>query len=107
MTVLGLWLLRVGFLCNCGEQGPLFGVVNELLIAVASLVLEQKLAVASFVLEQKLGASVVAACMLTCTEAGGIFPDQGSNPCALPWQEDFLSTAPPGRSQGKVLYSFV
>ncbi|XP_025129877.1 inositol polyphosphate multikinase isoform X3 [Bubalus bubalis] len=55
--------------------------------------------VASLVLEQKLGASVVAACVLTCSEACGIFPDQGSNPCSPPWQEDFLSTTPPGKSQ--------
>ena len=86
----------MGFLCNCGEQGPLFVVVNELITAVASLVLEQK-----------FGASVVVACVLTCSEACGIFPDQGSNTCPLPWQEDFLSTTPPGKSQGRVLYNFV
>ena len=28
--------------------------------------------------------------MISCSEAGGIFPDQGSNPCLLQWQVDSL-----------------
>ena len=27
----------------------------------------------------------------------GIFPSQGSNPCALPWQSDSFTTEPPGK----------
>ena len=33
--------------------------------------------------------SVVVAHGLSCSEACGIFPDQGLNPCALHWQVDF------------------
>ena len=34
---------------------------------------------------------------LSCSEAYGIFPDQGSNPRLLHWQADgFFSTEPPG-----------
>ena len=33
-------------------------------------------------------ASVVVACMLSCSMACGIFPNQGSNPCPLRWQVD-------------------
>ena len=33
-------------------------------------------------------ASVVVAHGLSCSEACGIFPDQGSNPCPLHWQVD-------------------
>ena len=32
--------------------------------------------------------SVVVAHGLSCSAACGIFPDQGSNPCPLHWQED-------------------
>ena len=32
--------------------------------------------------------SVVVAHELSCSVACGIFPDQGSNPCPLHWQED-------------------
>ena len=32
--------------------------------------------------------SVVVAHGLSCSAACGIFPDQGSNPCPLPWQAD-------------------
>ena len=32
--------------------------------------------------------SVAVAHRLSCSEACGIFPDQGSNPCLLNWQMD-------------------
>ena len=35
--------------------------------------------------------SVVVAHGLSCSEARGIFPDQGSNPCPPHWQVDFYS----------------
>ena len=54
--------------------------------------------------------SVIVAHGLSCSEACGIFPDQGLNPCPLHWQADsqplrhqgspaggFLTTAPPGK----------
>ena len=34
------------------------------------------------------GAAVVSACGLSCSEASGIFPSQGSNPRPLHWQVD-------------------
>ena len=36
------------------------------------------------------GGSVVTAHTLSCSQAGGIFLDQGSNPCPLHWQVDSL-----------------
>ena len=33
---------------------------------------------------------------LSCSEACGIFPDQGSNPCLLLWQTDSLPWSRPG-----------
>ena len=35
-----------------------------------------------------LAGSIVVAHGLSCSAACGIFPDQGSNPCPLHWQED-------------------
>ena len=43
--------------------------------------------------------SVVVAHRLSCSAACGIFPDQGSNPCALHWQAD----SQPLRHQGSPL----
>ena len=50
------------------------------LIAVASLVMEHKL--------QGARASIDVAHGHSCSLAGGIFPDQESNPCLLQWQVD-------------------
>ena len=38
--------------------------------------------------------SVVVVHELSCSEACGIFPDQGSNPCLLHWHGGFSSTVP-------------
>ena len=69
-------------------------VVLGLLMKVTSLVLEHGI--------QGVQSSVVLACglshcspwalerRLNCPEAWGIFLDQGSNPCVLPWQADSL-----------------
>ena len=46
--------------------------------------------------------SVVVAHGPSCSAACGIFPDQGSNPCALNWQAD----SQPLRHQGSPLTSF-
>ena len=60
--------------------------------------------------------SVVVAHGPSCSAACAIFPDQGSNPCPLPWQADpqplhhqgspaggFLTTAPPGKPGRRIL----
>ena len=52
--------------------------VHRLLVVAASLV-DHGLSSAG---------SVVVACGLSCSEACGIFLDQGSNPCPLHWQAD-------------------
>ena len=36
--------------------------------------------------------SIVVPHRLTCSEAHGILPDRGSNPCCLHWQADFFTT---------------
>ena len=43
---------------------------------------------------------------LSCSTACGIFPDQGSNPCPLPWQEDSYLTVPPGKSQKILIFNY-
>ena len=69
-----------------------YSLMLGLLIAVASLVFEQRLqgAQASVVTApglQSIG-SVAAAHGLSCSAARGIFPDQGSNRYLLHWQVD-------------------
>ena len=45
--------------------------------------------------------SMVVARGLCCSIACGIFPDQESNLCLLPWQADgFFTTEPPGKPHG-------
>ena len=81
LAVLGLrcWAFSEWAFSDCSEQGLIFVVVHGLLIAVASVV-EYRL--------WGMWASVVVAHRLSCPEAHGIFPDQGSNPCSLHWQAD-------------------
>ena len=64
-------------------------VVLGLLIATAPLVAKHRLLGAQ--------ASAVAAHRLRCSMAWGLFPDQGSNPCPLCWQED-STTRPSGKA---------
>ena len=47
--------------------------------------------------------SVIMGHGLSCSEAGGILPDQGWNPCPLHWQVDSY----PLYHQGSPLYTFV
>jgi len=77
-------------------------VVRGLLIAVASLLVEQGLQGArasevaahglsgflSWALEYMLNS---LAHRLSCSAAGGIFSDQGWNPCVLHWQAESLT----------------
>ena len=66
-------------------------VVHMLLLAAASLVGEHGLqapglsSLGSRALERR---SVVTVHRLSCSAAGGIFPDQGSSPCPQQWQAD-------------------
>ena len=39
---------------------------------------------------------------LSCSVACGVFPDEGLNWCALPWQVEFLTIAPSGKSESVV-----
>ena len=48
--------------------------------------------------------SVVMAHGLSCSEACGIFPDQGSNPCLLCWQADSLPLSCQGNLYSVLLY---
>ena len=68
-------------------MGALFAEVHGLLTAAASLVADHGLYMPGFQELQHVG-SVVAAPGLSCSEACGIFLDQGSNPCPLHWQAD-------------------
>ena len=75
-----LFLATLGLHCytqafsNCGVRGLLFIAMHGLFTAVASFVEEHGLSSLS---------SVVVAHGLSCSEAWGIFPDQGSNWCPL------------------------
>ena len=108
LTALGLRCCMWAF-SSCGELGLLFVAVYRLLIVVASLVAEHGLQahglqqlwyVGSVVVACKLqsAGSVVVAHRLSCSEACGIFPDQGSNPCPPALADGSLTTAPPGKS---------
>ena len=91
LVVLGLHCCAWAF-SSCGERGPVFVAIHGLLIAMASLVVEHRLSahglqylqrtdsIAVARLLSSLG-SVVVVCGLSCSEACGIFPDQGSNLC--------------------------
>ena len=70
-------MLHAGF-SGCGKWGCFQAVVRRLLIAVVSLVAEHGLQ----------GTGSVVGHRLSCPTAGGVFPDQGSNPCPLRWQAD-------------------
>ena len=63
-----------------------------LLIAVASPVVECGLSSSVLAAPRLQSAgSVVVMHGVSCSEARGIFPDQGSNLCLLHWQADSLS----------------
>ena len=76
------------------SRGYSLGAVRGLLIEVASIVREHGLlgSRASVAVAPRLQStdSIVVAHGLSSSEACGIFPDQGSNPCLLYWQADSL-----------------
>ena len=86
LAVLGLRFCARAF-SSCGKPGPLFIAVRGPLTIVASLVAEHR-----------LQTHRLSSCgsRPSCSAACGIFPDQGSNPCALHQQAD----SQPLRHQG-------
>ena len=72
---------------SCSKRGPLIIAVHWPLTIAASLV--------GSTASRRAG-SVVVAHGPSCSAACGIFPDQGSNPCALHWQ----AVSQPLRHQG-------
>ena len=43
---------------------------------------------------------------LSCSATCGIFLDEGSNTCPLPWQGDSYLTVPPGKSQKILIFNY-
>ena len=85
------------------EAGVTLLVVRGLLIAVTPLILELSSALGcvgfsrcgawaqqSWLLGPGAQASIAVARGVSYSSACGIFPDQGSNPCPLHWQVDYL-----------------
>lgn len=64
----------------CGEQGLFLVAAHGLLVAVASPVGERGLSALRLQSQQRAG-SVFVPHGLNCPAAGGVFPDQGLNPC--------------------------
>ena len=62
---------------SCSKQGLLFIVMHRLLNVMAFFVAEHR--------SRALGLSVVVMHRLSCSVAGGVFLDQGSNPRTLHW----------------------
>ena len=88
----------IGNLALCtGKRGFLFLAVRELLISVARLVALS---------DSRRTAPVAAAHRLSCSVAGEIFPEQGSNPCALHEQVDSCSLGHQGSPRSALLIPF-
>ena len=79
---------------SCGKRGPLSSS------RCAGLSLSRPLLLRST--GSSRAGSVVVAHGPSCSAACGIFPDQGSNPCALHWQAD----SQPLRHQGSPIVNF-
>ena len=78
MAVLALRFCARAF-SSCGKWGPLFIALRGPLTIAASLMRSTG---------SRRAGSVIVAHVPSCSAACGIFPDQGSNPCALHWQAD-------------------
>ena len=83
---------HIGLFSRWGKQGLFFVAMHGLLAVVASLVAPGL---------QSAG-SVVVVIGLSCSAAYGIFSDQESNLCLLPWQADSL----PLSYQGSPAYTY-
>ena len=92
----GSSLMHVGFSLAAESGGCSLLAMFRLLIAVAFLVAAPRL--------YSTG-SVVTACGISYSAAGGILPDQGSNLWLLHWQVDSLPLSPQGSLRMCVLYS--
>ena len=86
----------MGFSLAAESRGCSLHAMYTLLVAVASLVAAPRL--------YSTG-SVVVACGISCSAAGGILPDQGSNLWLLHWQVDSLPLSPQESPRMFVLYS--
>ena len=73
----GPFIAATGLSLVAASRGYSLVVVCRLLTGVASLVAEHRL--------PGVKASVVVGYRFSCLKACGIFPDQGSNPCPVPW----------------------
>ena len=116
-----LFLALLGLRCCAGfslvvaSGGNFLVAVCRLLIAVASLVAEQRLwgswasvvaahglsSWGSQTLEHRLSSAVHG---LSCSAACGIFPDRGSKLCLLHWQVDSL---PLSHQRSPLIFSFL
>ena len=83
---------HIGLFSSWGKQGLFFVAMHGFLTAVASLVAPGL---------QSVG-SVVVVHGLSCSAAHGIFSDQESTLCLLPWQADSL----PLSYQGSPAYTY-
>ena len=86
--------LLPGFLSSCGEWGHLFLAMWILLLQSTDPRAHGLSSRSSRALEHR---QTVVVCRLSCSVAGGIFPDQGWKPCLLHWQSDSLPPSPPGK----------
>ena len=85
--------------CTCSVSwwaGATLAAVQGFLIIVASVVVEHR--------RWGTQASVVGAHGLSCPEACGVFPDQGSNLWSPALAGRFLTTGPSGKSRNSFLY---
>ena len=83
------------FFSSCCEWGLLSSVVCGLL-----LLLSMCSGVGGL---QEYSSSVLVACRLSFSEACGISPDQGLNPCPLHWQVDSYPLCHQGKQKQKML----
>ena len=90
-----LGLCSFALASSCTEWRLLFIAVQGLLIAVDSVEKHSLWGTA----ELCSRGSVIVVHRLSCSSACGVFPDQGSNPCLLPWQVDSLPLSHQERPQ--------
>ena len=97
--MLGLGCCAVSLVAGSG--GYFLVAVPGLLVVVASFVVERGLqgVLASAFVAPRLSIVGLEFVMhrLGFSGALGMLPDQGSNPCPLPWQVGVLTTEPPGK----------
>ena len=105
LAVLGLCCC-IGFSLVVASRGCSLVTVQRLLSAVASLAAEPRFQGAQFQFSSCGSwslehSSIVGVHGLSCSEACGIFLDQGSNPCLLHWQVDSLPLSHQGNPEAQ------